>query len=175
MASPPEDVFRTQNLAWQARLQGVPLASFRARLAAFLVDGALLGVLLAVPNSLHSLVRPGGRAIDFSVEIDLSGAIKLAIVVLYFAVTMFLGKGATPGKRLLGIRVVSLNHERLSFWHAIERTLGYAASSLEVGFGFLQYFTHPNRQTVHDRIAETIVIRTRPQAPPPSGRARSRH
>lgn len=31
--------------------------------------------------------------------------------------------------------------------------------SLEVGFGFLQYFTHPNRQTVHDRIAETIVIR----------------
>jgi hypothetical protein len=40
---------------------------------------------------------------------------------------------------------------------AIDRALGYAASSLEAGFGFLQYFTHPNCQTIHDRIAETIV------------------
>jgi uncharacterized RDD family membrane protein YckC len=68
--------------------------------------------------------------------------------------------------------VVSLNHERLSLWHAIERALGYAASSLEAGFGFLQYFTHPNRQTVHDRIAETIVVVT-PRPAKPS--ARSRH
>jgi uncharacterized RDD family membrane protein YckC len=36
--------------------------------------------------------------------------------------------------------------------------LGYGASTLELGFGFIQYFIHPNRQTVHDRIAETIVI-----------------
>jgi len=34
----------------------------------------------------------------------------------------------------------------------------FTSPSLEAGFGFLQYFTHPNRQTVHDRIAETIVV-----------------
>ena len=34
----------------------------------------------------------------------------------------------------------------------------FTSPSLEAGFGFLQYFTHPNRQTVHDRIAETVVI-----------------
>jgi uncharacterized RDD family membrane protein YckC len=44
-------------------------------------------------------------------------------------------------------------------WHAIERALGYGASALELGFGFLQYFIHPNKQTVHDRIAETIVVK----------------
>jgi hypothetical protein len=55
--------------------------------------------------------------------------------------------------------VVSLVHERLTLWHCMERTLGYSASSLEGGFGFLQYFKHPNCQTVHDRIAETIVVR----------------
>jgi hypothetical protein len=37
--------------------------------------------------------------------------------------------------------------------------LGYYASSLEFGFGFLQYFIDYNRRTVHDRIAETIVIK----------------
>jgi len=51
-----------------------------------------------------------------------------------------------------------LAHERLNLWHSIERALGYGASMLEFGFGFLQYFIHPNCQTVHDRIAETIVV-----------------
>ncbi len=30
--------------------------------------------------------------------------------------------------------------------------------NLKFGFGFFQYFIHSNRRTVHDRIAETIVI-----------------
>ena len=79
--------------------------------------------------------------------------------VLYFGLATYFGNGRTPGKRLMGIRVVSLVHERLGLWHSIERTLGYAASALE--FGFAQYFIHPNRRTVHDRIAETIVIADR--------------
>lgn len=82
--------------------------------------------------------------------------------VAYFGLTTFIGRGATLGKWLVGIRVVSQVHSHLSLWHCIERALGYAASSLEAGFGFFQYFAHPNRQTVHDRIAETIVIVGRP-------------
>ena len=61
----------------------------------------------------------------------------------------------------MGIRVVSVVHEKIGFWHAVERALGYGASFLEFGFGFLQYFIDPNRRTVHDRIAETIVIQDR--------------
>ncbi|MGH9261392.1 MAG: RDD family protein [Acidimicrobiales bacterium] len=72
-------------------------------------------------------------------------------LVLYFSLGLSWGKGRTPGKWILGIRVVSLTHERLSFWHALERALGYGASALEAGIG-------QNRQTVHDRIAETIVV-----------------
>jgi uncharacterized RDD family membrane protein YckC len=59
------------------------------------------------------------------------------------------------------IRVVSTAHEHLSLWSCIERALGYGASALEGGFGFVQYFIHPNRRTVHDRIAETIVVKER--------------
>jgi uncharacterized RDD family membrane protein YckC len=50
-------------------------------------------------------------------------------------------------------------HRRMTLWHSFERALGYGASALELGFGFFQYFIHPNRRTVHDRIAETIVVR----------------
>jgi uncharacterized RDD family membrane protein YckC len=61
----------------------------------------------------------------------------------------------------LKIRAVSLLHQRLSLWHSIERALGYLASSLEAFFGFFQYFIDPNHRTVHDRIAETIVVTER--------------
>ena len=49
---------------------------------------------------------------------------------------------------------VSIFHHQMGFWHSIERALGYGASALE--FGFAQCFIHPNRRTVHERMAETI-------------------
>ena len=81
-----------------------------------------------------------------------------AWLVLYFAILLYLGRWPTSGKQLCGIRVVSLTHERLGFWHSLERALGYGASALEFGFGFIQYFLRDDRRTVHDRIAETIVV-----------------
>lgn len=148
--------FRTQNIEWQARLQGVPLASFRSRALAFLIDSLIVTVLLTVPRVLSKPVFLESGA--FQLSFEFGDLVSVVVAVLYFALSTYFGKGATIGKRVLGIRVVSLIHDHLSLWHSIERTLGYAASSLEAGFGFLQYFTHPNRQTVHDRIAETIVV-----------------
>lgn len=70
----------------------------------------------------------------------------------------YFGNGKTLGKKLLKIRVVSLTHSKITLFQAIERALGYGASFLELGFGFMQFFINPNRRTVHDRIAETIVV-----------------
>ena len=77
---------------------------------------------------------------------------------LYFALAAYFGKGRTPGKRLLGIRIASLAHDRLSWWQCVERSMAYGFSILELGFGFFQFFIHPNRRTVHDRVAETVVV-----------------
>jgi uncharacterized RDD family membrane protein YckC len=86
---------------------------------------------------------------------------KLSIPVLYFGLITCLTNGNTFGKRILRIRIISTCHKHLTLWHSIERSLGYYASSLEFGFGFLQYFIDYNRRTVHDRIAETIVIKVK--------------
>jgi uncharacterized RDD family membrane protein YckC len=80
-------------------------------------------------------------------------------LLLYFGLFLRFTNGLTPGKRLLGIRVVSLTQDRLGFWQSLERALGYGASALEGGFGFFQYFLNPNHQCAHDRLAETIVVR----------------
>ena len=41
---------------------------------------------------------------------------------------------------------------------AFGRTGGYSASLSTFGFGFLEAFWNPNRQTVHDRISGTVVL-----------------
>lgn len=155
----PDRRYATVNPDRLSRLEGVKLAGFRVRLGAFLVDAALIFAL----GALIALLLSGGKlpraASDGSPALQVGGVISFLTFVGYFALATWLGQGRTPGKRLFRIRVLPLHHERLSLWHCTERALGYGASSLEAGLGFLQFFTHPNRQTVHDRIAETIVIK----------------
>lgn len=150
------DRFKPQNLEWQARLQGLQLASFGARAAAFIIDAALVALILFLPSVWGQL--RGSAEASPALSLEFGGLISVVIAVAYFALATYFGNGYTIGKRLLGVRVVSLVHSDLSLWHCTERALGYAASFLEAGFGFLQYFLHPNHQTVHDRIAETIVV-----------------
>ena len=164
MASDPRS-FQPQGARRQAGLACAELASFGRRSGAFAVDLLVVGLLLAAAGWwLNRGQGTGSQAVAISFEVG--GLLSLALTVAYFGVATFVGRGRTPGKRLFGIRVVSLHHDHLSLWHCIERALGYSASSLEAGFGFLQQIKHPNAQTVHDRIAETIVIRER------AGRAR---
>jgi uncharacterized RDD family membrane protein YckC len=94
-----------------------------------------------------------GQAIGIGVDV--------IVPALYFGILLWKGKGRTPGKRLLRIRVVSIVHSHLTFWHSVERALGYGAAALEGGFGFVQFFIHPYRRCAQDRLAETIVVTER--------------
>jgi uncharacterized RDD family membrane protein YckC len=153
--------FRALTNPHAARLEGAPLASFRARAAAFLIDFGIVLVIVvgsALPSALAERNLDPGGSLVIRIE-PFDSLWGLLALILYFGISTYYGRGQTLGKRLLRIRVVSLVHERISAWHCFERALGYAASALEGGFGFMQYFIHPNRQTVHDRIAETIVVK----------------
>ncbi len=157
---------RSYNAHETARMQevhGARLASFPRRAFAFILD-----FLVAYLVFLAILIPVGGFAArqgwipsDLTLEFDFKHWYSLVLLVVYFAVATFLGNGKTPGKWMMGIRTVSMVHRRMSLWHSFERGLGYAASFLEFGFGFAQYFIHPNRRTVHDRIAETVVVQDR--------------
>jgi len=156
--------FTSQEADRIVALDGTPLASFRRRATAILVDFVLLLTLYAAVSLSSAFLQRGAEGKAIVVEFNpFDGLWGLIAMVFYFGVLTYVGQGRTPGKRLMGIRVVSTSHERLSLWHSIERALGYAASALEGGFGFAQYFIHPNHRTVHDRIAETIVVDERTQ------------
>ncbi|HVI08622.1 MAG TPA: RDD family protein [Candidatus Binatia bacterium] len=143
-------------------LEGVELASFARRLVAIAVDFiAVVAVFLAVAIPAAKLWEKTHH-VDVNLEFKpFENWYSTITPVVYFAVVVWATNGRTIGKWLLGIRIVSLVHERMSLWHSLERALGYGASLLEAGSGFAQYLVHPAHQTVHDRIAETIVIRQR--------------
>lgn len=78
---------------------------------------------------------------------------------IYLTLFTALWKGRTPGKRLLDLRVVTLTGEPLGLLRAFERAGGYAAGFATGLFGFARVWWDPNRQAIHDKIAETVVVR----------------
>lgn len=84
-----------------------------------------------------------------------------AAFVAWFTALTRLGRGRTPGKRLLGVRVVRLDGRPLRWWDAFGRAGGYGASAATACLGFLEMVWDPNRQALHDRVAGTVVLRQR--------------
>jgi uncharacterized RDD family membrane protein YckC len=148
------------------------LASFGRRFAAFILDWIILVVIYLIVITVFSLFGITLSNINvhgiFEVDMEMTNVpesfttvIKILfgiLPVLYFAGSFYFFNGKTAAKYLLGLRVVSLYHEKLGLWHCLERSLGYFASALEGGFGFIQALWNPNRMSLHDKIGETIVI-----------------
>jgi len=87
--------------------------------------------------------------------------LRIGWIGVYFTLFLAGWSGQTPGKRLLGLRVVRLDGEPLTLWGSFERFGGYAAGLATGLFGFAQVYWDPNRQAIQDRIAQTVVIRQR--------------
>jgi uncharacterized RDD family membrane protein YckC len=160
-AGPRRDVYRPHDSGRMAELAGTELASFGARAGAYACDLLLAGAIFLVgvlaSSPIWERFLPPSAKVEL--RLDFHEWYGLLYLVLYFGLSLFWGNGKTLGKRLFRIRVVSLEHPRLTLWDCFERSLGYAASAAEAGFGFIQYFTHANHRTLHDRIADTIVVR----------------
>jgi uncharacterized RDD family membrane protein YckC len=146
-------------------LSGLQLAGFKQRLLAIAIDFAIIAIAKGIMGIGHHHEGHEGPVTLASLLVELWQKIEELIeATAYFAVALKVGNGQTIGKKIMKIRVLSLTHTEIGWWQSIERALGYGASLLEGGFGFLQYFINRNRQTVHDRIAETIVVDENPTA-----------
>jgi len=77
---------------------------------------------------------------------------------LYLTFTHAWWNGTSVGKRLFRIRVVMIDKRPLNWWLSFERAGGYAAGFATGLLGFAQIFWDPNRQAIHDKVSETLVI-----------------
>ncbi len=153
--------FTPTNIERLKALEGLKLANFKQRALAIIIDIFICLLLFLIILIIAWYKATGGSFTTYTFDIfTWYGKLILNILIpmLYFGLSMYFSNGKTIGKKIIKIRVISLVNNKITFWGSIERSLGYASSLFGLGFGFIQYFIHPNRQTTHDCMAETIVI-----------------
>ena len=145
--------------------------------AATLLDGYDIEYNLSLGEGEHpeNPLRP--KQIRFEIERVIPKPLRAAclygVAALYFSLFTASRRGATPGKRLVGIRVVHLGGRRLHLLEAFERFVGYLHIPGTLGLAFLDLRHDPNRRMGHDRVAHTAVLRVSPATAPPEEPPRS--
>jgi len=140
-------------------------SSVRRRFAALWIDGLILMAVqmclnLVLVGSLlgaaYSKPEAAAQALGGSMIVTL---LSLIIGVAYYV--FFIGwKGATPGKMLLKIKVVRPDGQPVGYGQSFLRYIGYMASSIILGIGYLMAIWDDEKRALHDRIASTRVIYT---------------
>jgi uncharacterized RDD family membrane protein YckC len=138
----------------------LPLASFKTRVLAYLVDLALILLITLVimfPQSLYILTTN-------LLSPELSAVLFITLGLFWVYSTLLEGfNGQTIGKRLLGVKAVKTDGKNLSYDHAAIRNFGKAfllPFDMVIGLQlknpeFIRYF---------DKFAGTTVISLRKQA-----------
>jgi uncharacterized RDD family membrane protein YckC len=142
-----------------------PRAGAVSRFGAFFVDALVLSATVRSAVWLLSGVAHVLRR--FAPPVDLSAllvAVAPVIAALYF-VAFWATVGQTPGKWLMGIKIVPIEGGRLTLRRSLLRLVGYVLSALPVYLGFL-WILGPNRRGWHDRLARTVVIYVRRRSGP---------
>jgi len=140
------------------------------RCLAFLIDQIILysiylvfflmGVLAYTFGHLAcgDLFSPGASPDMGSWFMILYWGVVVVVTALYF--TCFVAvTGQTPGKMVLGLKVVPVEDGIMTFGMAFLRWTGYIVSSFFFYLGFIWIAFDSRKQGWHDKIAGTVVIR----------------
>jgi uncharacterized RDD family membrane protein YckC len=148
--------------AGQPRLAGV-----MPRLGAVLLDGLVPSLLLipaAIVGWIVSLSLPSMPSDTLQIVAIFVVLLTSVALMSYSALVLALwASGRTPGKWMLGIQVIKRDTGRpAGFWRmALRQIVGQWVSAILCYIGFLWALFDANRQTWHDKIAKTLVIRIR--------------
>lgn len=135
-------------------------AGFWRRLGAFLIDMVLLSLMMSPVVAYFGKVNLSASLASYQ-TIELPDWLQYLLNLLLFLLTVFLWVKfrGTPGKLLLGCRLVDANSGgTLRVGQAALRNIAYLASLLPLGLGFLWIAWDKRKQGFHDKIAKTVVV-----------------
>ncbi len=122
----------------------VEYAGFWVRYAALFVDS----LVLVIPSLIIRMLLGG-----------IAGSILQYVITLTYAIYMLNKHQATLGKMAVGIKVVSTNGEKVVLGKlALREIIGKFLDMITLGIGYLMVIVTKQKQTLHDKIANTIVV-----------------
>lgn len=135
-------------------------APFSLRCGAILIDYIALVAILAFSTLISRAFGGGARSAGHSSE-SIGAVIALLAAVLNMGVLPGL-TGLTAGKWATGLRILRDNGAEIGIGRAFLRHfLGYPLSFFPFGLGFVAAAFNARGRTLHDLIANTIVVRER--------------
>ena len=142
-----------ENLLHRENLQ---LASISKRSLAFFIDEMLLSFILIV--ALWDSFANAQTA-EALIEVTNSFVIEYIMIKILYQTFFLMQYGATLGKILMKIRVVTLSTaQRPLFATALNRAIFRVISEILFYLGFLWAMLDPTRQGWHDKTAKTLVV-----------------
>jgi len=135
------------------------------RLLAVIIDGIILGIV----NGIIGFVFHAGMVTNVNGVMSYNssgpGAVLQILIPFLYYIILEATMGATLGKLALGLRVVKLDGSPISWGESIIRNLlriiDYIPYFIPYLLGAILIWTSPMKQRLGDRIAKTVVIRTR--------------
>ena len=139
---------------------------FWIRVVAYILDGILLNIVFAILSVVMgvSLMPTRFSNMDSVDALSSMGQLQLVSVILtwlYFALMESSARGATVGKMILGLRVVTDQGNRLSFLHATGRFFAKFISAIILFIGFIMVAFTDRKRGLHDIIVSTLVVKAR--------------
>lgn len=109
-------------------------------------------IQMAMSGNAHALDKQPQTSLKWELLFEFS----LLIVTIIFWRRF---KGATPGKKFVGIKVVDVKtFEEIDNKQAITRSFGYIVSTALFLIGFLMVAFRSDKRSLHDMLAGTSVI-----------------
>ncbi|EWY39210.1 transporter [Skermanella stibiiresistens SB22] len=135
----------------------VRFAGFWIRVAAALVDGFVLGLVTAFIAIVvvFALVAAG---MDEGVVGTLSQILTTVAGIAYYVGFHSSRAQATPGKRVLGIHVMTRDGGRLTPMRAFGRYCALILSAIPVGLGYVMAGLTREKTALHDLVCSTRVV-----------------
>jgi uncharacterized RDD family membrane protein YckC len=137
----------------------VRYAGFWSRVGALLIDTLVVWVVAFGAGGIAA--DAGGAEYDLVV---VAYVLAIAGTWLYFAASESSVHQATLGKRALGVIVTDVGGHRISFARATGRFFGRSLSGLLLGLGYCFALFTERKQTLHDLLASTVVVRREPKS-----------
>jgi uncharacterized RDD family membrane protein YckC len=143
-------------------------AEFFDRLIAFLIDLILIAIPIFVVILIGIILGSAVALIPalavmlhvIKVLILIVAALAVIVIFVYNNIHLVATKGASFGKRIMKLKVVDLKGKYpIGYSKALVRLVGKIICFLTLGLGFLLILTDEKRQGLHDRIADTYVIK----------------
>jgi uncharacterized RDD family membrane protein YckC len=149
------------------------LAGFWRRLVAAFLDWLLLGVLAAAIGALVGIDTaspPPVQGDGFQVQFNWAGP-YLLVELVYFTYFHATSAGQSIGNKILGIRVLDADTGRsLPYVRAFVRVLVSNLSALPCFLGYFWMLWDRRKQTWHDMVANSLVVRASAYPPGEFGR-----